>query len=69
MKELVLVDWVQERPKHIPNNLIHIVIIYEHEPLISESGSMLDIERKENEVPLKKSAQSREVGFCARRET
>ena len=56
MKELVLFDWVQERPEHIPNTLIHFVIIYENEPLISESGSMLDIERKENEVPLKKSA-------------
>lgn len=62
MKELVLVDWVQERPEHIPNNLIHFVIIYEREPVISELGSMLDIERKENEILLKKSVQSWEGG-------
>lgn len=62
MKELVLVDWVQERPEHIPNNLIHFVIIYEHEPVISELGSVLDIERKENEILPKKSMQSWEGG-------
>lgn len=62
MKELVLVDWVQERPEHIPNNLIHFVIIDEHEPVISELGSILDIERKDNEILLKKSTQSWEGG-------